>query len=148
VPVEIETLNKQVSGLADRPRFETALLSLFAGTGLLMAIIGLYGVVAFMAQQRTQEIGIRMALGATRGAVLRLVLREGLRLVVVGGAIGLVTALVLARALQAVLFKIGPHDPASFVAVTVLLALVAFVAAVIPARSAMKTDPMTALRWE
>ena len=148
VPVEIETLNERVSGLADRPRFETALLSLFAGTGLLMAIIGLYGVVAFMAQQRTQEIGIRMALGATRGAVLRLVLREGLRLVVVGGAIGLVAALVLTRALQAVLFKIGPHDPSSFVVVTVLLALVALIAILIPARSAMKTDPMTALRWE
>jgi predicted permease len=148
VPVEIETLNERVSGLADRPRFETALLSLFAGTGLLMAIIGLYGVVAFMAQQRTQEIGIRMALGATRGAVLRLVLREGLRLVVVGGVIGLVAALVLTRALQAALFKIGPHDPSSFIVVTVLLALVALIAILIPARSAMKTDPMTALRWE
>jgi predicted permease len=148
VPVEIETLNERVSGLADRPRFETALLTFFACTGLIMAIIGLYGVVAFMAVQRTQEIGIRMALGATRSAVLRLILREGLRLAAIGGLVGLVAALVLSRVLQAVLFKIDPHDPASFAAVTVLLALVAFVAAVIPARSAMKTDPMTALRWE
>jgi putative ABC transport system permease protein len=148
VPVDIETLNERVSGLADRSRFETALISFFAGMGLLMATIGLYGVVAFMAQQRTQEIGIRMALGATRAAVLRLILREGLRLVVVGGAIGLVAALVLARALQAILFKIGPHDPLSFVTVTVLLVLVALIAILIPARFAMKSDPMSALRWE
>ena len=73
VPVEIETLNERVSGLADRPRFETALLTFFALHGLVMAIIGLYGVVTFMAVQRTQEIGIRMALGATRADVLRLV---------------------------------------------------------------------------
>ena len=113
-----------------------------------MAIIGLYGVVAFMAVQRTQEIGIRMALGATRADVLRLILREGLRLIVIGGAIGLAAALALSRVLQSVLFSVSPHDPVSFAAVTVLLALVALVAILIPARSAMKTDPMTALRWE
>ncbi|HMG87673.1 MAG TPA: ABC transporter permease [Terracidiphilus sp.] len=148
VPVEIETLNERVSGLADRPRFETALLSLFAGTGLLMAIIGLYGVVAFMAAQRTQEIGIRMALGATRGDVMRLILREALRLIAVGGVVGLVAALALSRLLRSVLFSVSPHDPMSFIAVSVLLALVTLVAAIVPARSAMKTDPMTALRWE
>ena len=148
VPVEIETLNERVAGLADRPRFETALLSLFAATGFLMAIIGLYGVVAFMAQQRTQEIGIRMALGARRGDVLRLILREGLRLVLIGGAVGLLAALALARVMKAVLFEVGPHDPVSFAAVAGLLALVALVAILIPARSAMKTDPVTALRWE
>jgi hypothetical protein len=124
VPVEIETLNESVSGLADRPRFETALLSFFAGTGLLMAIIGLYGVVTFMAQQRTQEICIRMALGASRGNVLRLILGEGFRLILIGGALGLVAALVLSRVLQSVLFNVSPYDPLSFAAVTVLLALV------------------------
>ncbi|WP_348263629.1 ABC transporter permease [Telmatobacter sp. DSM 110680] len=148
VPVEIETLNERVSGLADRPRFETALISFFAGIGLLMAIIGLYGVVSFMAVQRTQEIGIRMALGATHADVLRLILSEGFRLVLIGGAIGLLAALVLSRVLQSVLFSVSPHDPASFAAVTVLLALVALIAILIPARSAMKTDPVTALRWE
>ena len=148
VPVEVDTLDTWVGRLADRPRFETALLSFFAGTGLLMAIIGLYGVVAFMAQQRTQEIGIRMALGATREAVLRLILREGLRMVVIGGAIGLIAALALARILQTVLFRIGAHDPASFAAVAGILAVVALVAVLIPARAAMKTDPATALRWE
>jgi predicted permease len=148
VPVEIETLNEHVSGLADRPRFETALLTFFAFTGLVMAIIGLYGVVAFMAAQRTQEIGIRMALGATRGDVMRLILREGFRLIAVGGAIGLAAALGLTRVLRSVLFSVSPHDPVSFAIVTVLLALVALASILIPARSAMKTDPMTTLRWE
>ena len=148
MPVEIETLNERVAGLADRPRFETALLAFFACTGLVMAVIGLYGVVAFMAHQRTQEIGIRIALGATRGDVLRLILREGLRLVVIGGAIGLSLALTLSRVMQAVLFKVAPHDLVSFAAVVGLLSLVALVAILIPARSAMKTDPATALRWE
>ncbi len=148
VPVEIETLSERISMLADRPRFETALLTFFALTGLLMAIIGLYGVVAFMAAQRTQEIGIRMALGATRGDVMRLILREGLRLIVIGGAIGLAAALALSRVLGSVLFGVSPHDPISFGAVTAVLALVALVAILIPARSAMKTDPMRALRWE
>ncbi len=147
-PAEINTLSQTVSTLADRPRFETALLTFFAFTGLAMAIIGLYGVVTFMAQQRTQEIGIRMALGATRADVLRLILGEGVRLIIIGGAIGLIAALVLSRSLQSVLFGVSPHDPISFAAVTALLALVALAAVLIPARSAMKTDPMTALRWE
>jgi putative ABC transport system permease protein len=148
VPVEITALSQTVSRLADRPRFEATLLSFFAATGLVMAIIGLYGVVAFMAQQRTQEIGIRMALGATRADVLRLILGEGVRLIIIGGAIGLIAAPVLSRSLQSVLFGVSPHDPISFAAVTALLALVALAAVLIPARSAMKTDPMTALRWE
>ncbi len=148
VPVEIETLGKRVSTLADRPRFETALLGFFAFTGLAMAVIGLYGVIAFLATQRTQEIGVRMALGASRLDILRLILREGLRLVALGGAAGLVAALLLARVLKSLLFGIGPHDPVSFIAVTLLLAFVAVAATLVPARSAMKTDPMTALRWE
>ena len=148
VPVEITPLSQTVSRLADRPRFEMALLTFFAGTGLAMAIIGLYGVVAFMAAQRTQEIGIRMALGATRGDVLRLILREGIRLILIGGVLGIAAALSLSRVLQSVLFGVSPRDPLSFAAVTVLLALVALIAILIPARSAMKTDPMTALRWE
>ena len=85
------------AALADRPRFETAMLTFFACTGLAMAIIGLYGVVAFMAVQRTQEIGIRMALGATRANVMRLILREGFRLTAIGGAVGLAAALGLSR---------------------------------------------------
>ena len=148
VPVEVETLDRWVGRLADRPRFETALLSFFAASGLLMAIIGLYGLVSFMAQQRTQEIGVRMALGATRANVLRLILGQGLRLVLIGGAIGVCASLALARVMQAVLFKVTPRDPASFAMVAVLLTTVALLAILIPARSAMRTDPATALRWE
>jgi predicted permease len=148
VPVKVETLNQQVSKLADRPRFETALLGFFAFTGLVMAVIGLYGVIAFMAVQRTQEIGVRMALGASRLNIFQLILCEGLRLVALGGCVGLIAALLLSRVLKSLLFGIGPHDPASFIAVTVLLALVALAATLVPARSAMKTDPMAALRWE
>lgn len=147
-PVEINTLSETVSTLADRPRFETALLTFFACTGLAMAIIGLYGVVAFMAVQRTQEIGIRMALGATRSNVLHLILREGMRLIMIGGALGLAAAFALSQLLQSMLVSVSPHDPMSFIAVSVLLALVAFAAVLIPARSAMNTDPMKALRWE
>ncbi len=146
VPVDIETLNERVSQLADRPRFETALLGFFALTGLAMAVIGLYGVIAFMTIQRTQEIGLRMALGASQLDILRLVLWEGIRLVVMGGAIGLIAALALSRVLESVLFAVGPHDPVSFMTVTLLLALVALAATIIPARFAMKTDPMVALR--
>jgi len=148
VPVEMERFSATVDKLADRPRFETALLSFFACTGLVMALIGLYGVVAFMAQQRTREIGIRIAVGADRRDVLMLILREGLRLIVIGGVIGICASLVLTRVLESVLFHVGPRDPVTFVAVPVMLGVVALVAVLIPARSAMKTDPVTALRWE
>lgn len=148
VPVTTETLNEQVNKLADRPRFETALLSFFALTGLAMAVIGLYGVIAFIATQRTQEIGVRMALGATRADILRLIAGEGARLIALGGVVGLAAAFAATQALQSLLFQVGPHDPASFIAVALLLALVALAATLIPARSAMKTDPMAALRCE
>jgi putative ABC transport system permease protein len=148
VPVTTETLNEQVSKLADRPRFETALLGFFALTGLAMAVIGLYGVIAFIATQRTQEIGVRMALGATRADILRLITGEGARLIAMGGVLGLGAAFAATQTVKSLLFELGPHDPTSFVAVALLLALVAFAATLIPARSAMKTDPMVALRCE
>jgi hypothetical protein len=148
VPVDIETLGERIGKLADRPRFETALLSFFAFTGLAMAVIGLYGVIAYMAVQRTQEIGVRMALGAGRLDILRLVFGEGLRLVVIGGVAGLVAALAVSRVLKTLLFSVGPHDPISYIAVAILLGIVALAATLIPARAAMKTDPMAALRVE
>jgi putative ABC transport system permease protein len=148
VPVDIETLGEHVDQLADRPRFETALLSFFAFTGLAMAVIGLYGVIAFMTIQRTKEIGVRMALGAARLDILKLILGEGTRLVAAGGSVGLIAALAVSRVLKSLLFAVGPHDPASFIAVTLLLALVAIAAILVPARLAMKTDPMAALRCE
>jgi putative ABC transport system permease protein len=148
VPVEIETLNERVSRLADRPRFETALLGFFALTGLVMAVIGLYGLTSFMATQRTQEIGVRMALGADRGDILGLILREGVRLLVLGAVIGLFASLALTQLLKSLLFGVTPRDPVALATVTILLALVALVATLIPARSAMRIDPMTALRCE
>lgn len=147
-PVEIETLAQRVSTLADRPRFATALLGFFAFTGLLMAVIGLYGVISFIATQRTQEIGVRMALGAGRFDILRLITWEGVRLIALGGAVGLGTALGMSRLLKSLLFSVGPHDPVSFIGVALLLTLVALAATLIPARAAMKVEPVVALRYE
>jgi predicted permease len=148
LPVEIETLSNSVSKLADRPRFETALLGFFAFCGLLMAVIGLYGVIAFVAAQRTQEIGVRMALGATRVDILRLIAGEGLRLILLGGVLGLGAALATARLLKSLLFDTGPYDPGTYAAVLLLLGIVALAATLIPARAAMKVEPVVALRYE
>jgi putative ABC transport system permease protein len=148
VPVGVETLHERVSKLADRPRFESALLGFFAFTGLLMAVIGLYGVTAFMVTQRTQEVGVRMALGASRLDILRLIVWDGVWLIALGGILGLGAALAVSQVLKSLLFNVGPHDPVTFVEVSVLLGLVALAATCIPARSAMKVDPVVALRYE
>jgi predicted permease len=148
VPVKIETLSESVSKLADRPRFETALLGFFAFCGLLMAVIGLYGVISFVATQRTQEIGVRMALGATRVDILRLIAGEGVRLIVLGGVLGLGAALATAQLLKSLLFNVEPHDPVTYAAVALLLAVVALAATLIPARAAMRVEPVVALRYE
>jgi ABC-type antimicrobial peptide transport system permease subunit len=148
VPVQIETLDQTVSKLADRPRFETALLGFFAFCGLLMAVIGLYGVISFVAAQRTQEIGVRMALGATRMDILRLIVGEGVRLIAVGGVLGIGAALATAQLLKSMLFNVGPRDPLTYAAVALLLALVALAATLVPARTAMKVEPVVALRYE
>jgi putative ABC transport system permease protein len=148
VPVEIEPLAESVNKLADRPRFETALLGFFACCGLLMAVIGLYGVIAFVAAQRTQEIGVRMALGATRVDILRLIAGEGVRLIVIGGVLGMGAALAAAQLLRSLLFNVGAHDPVTFAAVLGLLGVVALAATLIPARAAMNVEPVVALRYE
>jgi predicted permease len=147
-PVEISTMTQTVSQLADRPRFETALLGFFAFCGLLMAAIGLYGVISFVATQRTQEIGIRMALGATRLDILRLIAGEGVRLILLGGLLGLGAALATAQLIKSLLFNVPPRDPLTYAAVTLLLAVVALIATLIPARAAMKVEPVVALRYE
>jgi predicted permease len=147
-PVEIQTLTQHIRTLADRPRFATALLAFFALIGLLMAIIGLYGVTAYAATQRTQEIGVRIALGATRWRILRLITWEAARLILFGGAVGFAVALAAAHLLRSMLFSIGPYDPFSFLSVAILLAIVALAATLVPARKAMKLDPMIALRYE
>lgn len=147
-PVEIVPLQKTVQRLADRPRFEAALLGFFALCGLILSVIGLYGVIAYIAAQRTQEIGVRMALGATRANILRLISAEGIRLIVLGSAVGLAASLATARLLRSLLFHVSARDPLSYLVVIVLLALVALCATLLPAIRAMKTDPMAALRCE
>jgi predicted permease len=148
VPVVVDTLDERVSKLAAQPRFEAALLAFFAACGLLMALIGLYGVIAFVATQRTQEIGVRMALGATRWNILRLIAGEGVRLIAAGGMLGLAAAFALTQFLGGLLFNVAPHDPLSFALGAVLLGLVAMAATLIPARAAMKVEPVAALRYE
>jgi putative ABC transport system permease protein len=148
LPVDIATLRQRVAKLADQPRFQTTLVSFFAATGLVLAMIGLYGVIAYLVAQRTQEIGVRMALGADKGDILRLVMGRSLRLIVSGIAVGLVAALAATRLLSSLLYSIGPHDPVTFGLVTLLLVLVAIVAALIPARSATSVNPIVALRCD
>jgi putative ABC transport system permease protein len=148
VPVATETLNEQVSKLADRPRFETTLVGFFALCGLLMAMVGLYGVISFLATQRIQEIGVRMALGATRGDILRLISGDGVRLIVAGVVIGLTASVSTAQLLKSLLYEVKPYDPAIYVVATFLLVLVALAATLIPARAAMKVEPTVALRYE
>jgi putative ABC transport system permease protein len=148
VPVEITTMQEHVNELADRPRFESALFGLFAFVGVLLAAIGIYGVISFMVTQRTQEIGVRMALGATRGDVMKRVTASGARLVAIGVAAGLLASLLVSRAMASLLFGIRPNDLLTFVAVVLLLAIVALVATWIPARNASRIDPLEALRYE
>ncbi len=147
-PVEIDTLQQSVVKLADRPRFETALLTFFAGCGLLLAIIGLYGVISYVATQRTQEIGVRMALGANQIDILRLIAMEGVRLLAIGGLAGLAGALAAAQLLKSLMFHVGPRDPATYVAAVLFISLMAITATLIPARAAMQVEPSEALRRE
>ena len=145
---KIETVDQIIADSAAEPRFQTALLGAFGVLGLLLAIIGIYGVISYSVIQRTHEIGVRMALGAQPGDVLGIVIREGMLLAGAGVAIGIGGALALGRVLQSLLFEIKPTDPTTFIGVALLLTLVALFACYIPARRAMRVDPMVALRYE
>ena len=129
-------------------RLNLTLLGIFAGIGLALALIGLYGVLAYAVAQRRREIGVRMALGAQRADVLQLVVGHGMRLVLAGLGIGLIGALALTRLLRALLFGVGPTDPVTFAATPLVLALTALLACWLPAARASKVDPMEALRYE
>ncbi len=129
-------------------RFNMLLLALFAALALILAAVGIYGAMAYAVNQRTHEIGIRAALGAQRRDVLRLVMRDGAKIALFGIAFGIVGALALTRLMASLLFAVKPTDPATFVGVAMLLALVALAACYIPARRAMRVDPMVALRYE
>ena len=148
VPVKFSTFVEQMGGWLASRRFLLLLVGLFAAAALLLAAVGLYGVVAFFVTRRTQEIGIRMAIGAQRSDVLRLVLGEGARMAGLGIVIGIVASLAVTRLVSSLLFGISATDPLTFSSVALLLSLVALAAAYIPARRAMRVDPVTALRYE
>jgi putative ABC transport system permease protein len=144
----VATMEQSMSDSLSRSRFIMLLLGIFAALALVLASIGVYGVIAYSVAQRTQEFGIRMALGADRRSVLRLVLGEGTLLTLLGIGLGIVAALVVTRLLANLLYGISATDPLTFAAVALLLALVALAACYIPARRATRVDPIVALRYE
>ena len=131
-----------------QPRFRTLLLGLFAAMALILAATGIFGVISYSVSRRTQEIGIRVALGASRAAILQMVLRETLLLAVAGLAVGIPCALAASRLVAHMLFGVSAHDPITILAVAVTLAAVAALAGFIPARRAMRVNPMVALKYE
>jgi len=148
LPIEIQTLTQRVGTLTQRPRFNALLLSLFAATGMLLAAIGIYGVVGYLVTQRTREIGIRMALGAGPRNVLTMILLHFLRWTSAGALLGLLGSWFVTRLLESLLFEVRAHDPWLLASAVGLLFVVAFFAAWLPARRAMRVDPIIALRYE
>ena len=145
---EVRSMNDLRDDSFNPRRFNMYLLGVFAGTAVLLAAIGLFGVMAYLVSQRTREIGVRMALGADRSAIMWLILGRGLALSAAGAAIGIGLALGLTRVMESLLFSVSPRDPGTFVAVPVLLVAVALAACYLPARRAIRVDPVTALRTE
>jgi len=143
-----QTMDEIISDSISDRKFSMVLLGTFAALALLLSSIGMYGVLAYLVGQRTHEIGIRIALGAQRLNVLALVLGEGVKLVLLGAAIGIAAALGLSRLMAGMLYGVSATDPLTFVAVPIVLLGVAMLACYIPARRAMRVDPMTALRYE
>jgi predicted permease len=145
---DFHTMGELVSEAAARRRFQMNLLTAFALMALLLGMVGIYGLLAYSVKQRTAEIGVRIALGASRGHVLRMILRQGLQLTLVGLLLGLAGSLVLTRVLASSLFGVSAFDPITFAAVPMLLCLVTIAACLVPARRAAKVDPMRTLRYE
>ncbi|MFP5263120.1 MAG: ABC transporter permease [Blastocatellia bacterium] len=144
----IKTAEQMIGDSVSRPRFYARLLGLFAGLAMVLAAVGIYGVISYSVTQRTHEIGIRMALGARQGEVLRMVVRQGLMLTLLGVVIGLAASLALTRLMSNLLYGVSVTDPATFLIVSLLLMCIAAMASYIPARRAAKVDPLEALRYE
>ena len=149
VPVyDIETMDHYVANSVALPRFDSTLFGIFSALALVLAVVGIYGVMSYGVAQRTSEFGIRMTLGAQRRDVLRLVLLQGLKIAAVGVVIGVVGALAAARLLATLLFGVSPADPLTIVGAVVVLVACSLLACYIPARRAMRVDPMVSLRYE
>jgi putative ABC transport system permease protein len=149
IPIpNIRTMNQLLSTSVAKPRFNMLLLGIFAAIALVLSAVGVYGVMSYSVVQRTHEIGIRMALGAAKPDVLKLVVGQGLKLLLIGIGLGLLAALALTRVLTTMLFGVEPTDPTTFALISVLLTIVALTACIIPARRATKVDPIVALRYE
>jgi putative ABC transport system permease protein len=129
-------------------RFNATLVGIYAGLALVLALVGIYGVLAYMVMQQTHEIGIRMALGAQKRDILKLVVRRGMQLVTIGAAAGLVGSWGVTRLMGSLLYGVAPRDPLTFAAVTAVLVVTALMACCIPALRAARVDPMVALRYE
>ena len=145
---QVRTMEEVVSESAGPQRFNTVLLGGFAATALILAALGIAGVLATSVSRRTQELGVRMALGAQRHDLLHMVLRQGMTLALVGLALGVPAALALTRLMSSLLFQISPYDPLTFATVSAVLIGVAFAACYVPARRATRVDPVVALRYE
>jgi putative ABC transport system permease protein len=144
----IRTMSERLAESVAPQRLTLLLMALFAIVAIMLAAIGIYGVISYNVAQRTHEIGIRMAIGAKRSDVLRLFVRQGMTLAALGMAIGLGAALTLTRLMASLLYGVSVRDPMTFIVVTLLLAFVAFAACYIPARRATRVDPIVALRYE
>ena len=145
-PLTLEELIQRV--IFARPRFTLLMLGIFAATGVLLVALGVYGVLAYTVSQQTREIAIRMALGGQRGDVIRMVLRLGLTLVGVGLAIGAAASFATNRLLTTQLWQVSPHDPLTFAAGIAIVLMIGLVACLVPARRAVRVEPMAALRQE
>lgn len=146
--VKVRTMQENIATSVSDSHFRTVLLGIFAASALLLSLIGLYGLIAYSVAQRTSEIGVRMALGAQRNDILRMVVGQGIKLVLIGVAIGLAGALALSSLLTQFLYGVVPDDPATFIGVAVILTAVAALACWIPTVRATRVDPIVALRYE
>jgi ABC-type antimicrobial peptide transport system permease subunit len=143
-----QTLNETVPASVSVRRFSMEMVALFAVTALLLAGLGIFGVISYIVTERIHEIGIRIALGAEKKNILQMVLRQGLRLAMAGAAVGLVGAVVVSHLMVGLLYGVSPTDPLTFAGVAFLLIAVALLACYIPARRALRVDPLVALRNE